>query len=445
MSQHFKNIHVGQTTVAITGLGKSVVPKAIKVVIDPANQEISGEIVPWGSDNLYPQNFYNKKFLKNGAAVGGINTLSSTTYGNGFGLYQKIRNKTTGKVELQEELLEDYPEIDLFVEENNLDKYWDGKIRDLALFEIAFSEHVISANGDKIVKVVRHQAAQCRYNKMDAAGDIPYVFINSDWTSGNEKYSIPIPFFDKDKLTAAEIKEICKAKKIYTFCTSSKYAFITENYYPKAGWHAVDRNGWMDVANSVPELKQALFENQAHFKYIIYVSDLYFESFYKEEWDDFDSDKRQKMREDLATAIDEHMSGNKAGGRSLISPIFEENGKFVEGIKVEPVDNKLKDGSYLPDASAANSEILFAIGVNPAIIGAGTPGSSNLGGSGSNIREAYTVLSASLVPKRIYVSDDWLFWRAFNGWPRNLIGVFSGVNLTTLDKNPNGQENIIHK
>jgi hypothetical protein len=139
------------------------------------------------------------------------------------------------------------------------------------------------------------------------------------------------------------------------------------------------------------------------------------------------------------------LSGNKAGGRSLISPIFEENGKFVEGIKVVPIDDKLKDGSYLPDASAANSEILFAIGVNPAIIGAGTPGASNLGGSGSNIREAYTVLSASLVPKRIYVSDDWLFWRAFNNWDKSLIGMFSGVNLTTLDKNPNGQENVIHK
>jgi hypothetical protein len=34
---------------------------------------------------------------------------------------------------------------------------------------------------------------------------------------------------------------------------------------------AVDRSGWMDVANSVPELKQALFENQMHFKYIVYV------------------------------------------------------------------------------------------------------------------------------------------------------------------------------
>jgi hypothetical protein len=442
--KHFKNLHVGKTSVALTGLGNSTVPTAIKIKIDPSNENTTAEIVQWGADNLYPQNFYNKKFLKNGAAVGGINTLSSTTYGNGFGLYKKIKN-SAGKVELQEELLEDYLEIETFVLENNLDKYWAAKIKDLSLFEIAFTEHVISVNGEKIVRAIRHKAAHCRFAKMNEAGDIPLVVVNTDWATANENYSTPIPFFDKDRMTAQEIKDICKEKGIYNFCTSSSYAFVDENYYPKAGWHAVDRNGWIEVANSVPEFKQAFFAQQAHIKFMIYVSDYYFENFYKEEWDDFDADKRQKMREELSAAIDEHLSGNKAGGRSLISPIFEENGKFVEGIKVVPIDDKLKDGSYLPDASAANSEILFAIGVNPAIIGAGTPGASNLGGSGSNIREAYTVLSASLVPKRIYVSDDWLFWRAFNNWDKSLIGMFSGVNLTTLDKNPNGQENVIHK
>ncbi|MEN9907146.1 MAG: hypothetical protein RLZZ540_287 [Bacteroidota bacterium] len=442
--KHFKNIHVGKSSVALTGLGKSVVPPSLKIKIDNSNEDTAAEIVQWGSDNLYPQNFYNKKFLKNGAAVGGINTLASTTYGNGFSLYIKVKDKD-GKVQLQEELLEDYPEIDDFVENNVLDKYWIAKISDLSLFQIAFTEWVVSANGDKLTKVVRQQAAHCRFEKMNEAGDIPRVIINTDWSTANPKFNIPITYFDKDRLTALEIKEICKEKAIYNFCTKSNYAYTDENYYPKPGWHAVDRNGWMDVANSVPELKQALFENQMHFKYIVYVSDLYFESFYKEEWDDFDADKRQKMREQLSEAIDDHMSGNKASGRSLVAPIIEENGKFVEGIKIEPVDNKLKDGSYLPDASAANSEILFAIGVNPAIIGAGTPGGSNLGGSGSNIREAYTVLSASLVPKRVYVTDDWNFLRSFNGWDRRLIGVFSGVNLTTLDKNPNGQENVIHK
>jgi hypothetical protein len=441
MSTHYKNIHLGKSTIAITGLGTSKVPAAIKVQIDPSNQEITGEMVPWGSDNLYPQTFYDKKFLNNGAAVGGINTLSSTTYGNGFGLYKKVRNETTRKIELEEQLLSDLSDIDLFFELNHIDEFFDAKTKDLALFELAFTEHVLSANQESITEVKRHQTAHCRYAKMDETGTIPYVFINTDWATANPKFTVPIPYFDKRKYTIAQIKEICKKKKIFNFITDSKYAFITENYYPKAGWHAVDRNGWMNVANSVPELKKAIYEQQNHFKYIVYVSDFYFESYYKEEWDDFDADKKQLMREQLATTIDDHMSGNKAGGRSLTAPIFEENGKFVKGIEIEPVDNKLKDGANIPDATAANYETLFAIGVHPAIIGA-LFGGSNMGGS--NIREAYTVLSASLVPKRIYVTDDWLFWRSFNNWDRALIGMFGSVNLTTLDKNPSGQQNILN-
>lgn len=441
--KNFKNIHVGKSTVAITGVGKSVIPQPIKIKIDPSNQDVNGEIVQWGSNNLYPQDFYNKKFLKNGASVGGISILKSTHHGNGFQLYKEEVNETTGEIIIKNQLLKDYPEIKQFIRDNKLNKFWFEKITDQSLYQIAWTEHILSANQEKIVRVKRQKAAHCRFSKMDDSGRIPYVFINTDWSNANKEFSVPIPFMDGD-MTALEIKEYCKANKIWNFCTATYYPLVDENYYPKADWHAVDRSGWIDVANSVPELKKALFENQMHFKYIVYVSDLYFESFYKEEWDDFDAEKRQQMRESLAETIDEHMSGNKASGRSLTSPIIEENGKFVEGIRVEPVDNKLKDGSYLPDASAANSEILFAIGVNPAIIGAGTPGGSNLGGSGSNIREAYTVLSASLVPRRNTTLEDWELWRDFNEWDSDLEGGFPNVNLTTLDKNPTGAVAVMH-
>lgn len=441
--KHFKNVHVGKKTIAVTGVGKSTVPQTVKVKIDPANQETTGEVVQWGSNNLYPQDFYNKKFLKNGASVGGISILKSTHHGNGFQLYKEEEDEATGEIIIRNQALKRYPEIKEFIRNNKLNKFWFEKITDQSLFQIAFTEHVLSADQNKIVRVKRQKAAHCRFAKMDKDGRIPFVFINTDWANANKEYTVAVPFMDGD-MTAQEIKDYCKEKKIWNFITATYYPLVDESYYPKADWHAVDRSGWMDVANSVPELKQALFENQMHFKYIVYISDLYFESFYKDEWDDFDADKRQKMREQLAETIDEHMSGNKASGRSLVAPIIEENGKFVEGIRVEPVDNKLKDGSYLPDASAANSEILFAIGVNPAIIGAGTPGASNLGGSGSNIREAYTVLSASLVPRRNTTLEDWELWRDYNGWDEDLEAGFPNVNLTTLDKNPNGQVEIMN-
>lgn len=443
--RHFKGVHVGKSTIAVTNTAtKTIIPKPVKVKVDNAIENAEGEIIPWGANNTGPQDFYNKKYLKNGASVGGINILKSGLHGNGFRLIKEDVD-AKGNLVIKNELLKNQPDIRLFVRDNKLNKYWYEKITDQALFNISFTEHIVSMNGEKIVRVKRHQACHCRYAKRDDNGLIPYVYINSDWNTANEKYTSRLPYMDPS-LTAQEIKEYCKVKNIKNFMTSSFYPLVDENFYPKADWHAVDRSGWIDVANSVPELKQAIFENQLHFKHIVYISDFYFESFYKEEWDDFDAEKRQNMREELAAAIDDHMSGNKAGGRSLTAPIFDDaTGKPVKGIIIEPVDNKLKDGSYLPDASAANSEILFAIGVNPAIIGAGTPGGSNLGGSGSNIREAYTVLSASLAPKRVYVLDDFELWRDFNGWDADLEATFPTINLTTLDKNPTGQETTIQK
>jgi NADPH-dependent 7-cyano-7-deazaguanine reductase QueF-like protein len=75
----------------------------------------------------------------------------------------------------------------------------------------------------------------------------------------------------------------------------------------------------LDGCSSITGTKASLVRKSNAFKYIVYVSDLYFESFLQEEWDDFDAEKRQKMREDLSTAIDDHMSGNNASGRSLIA------------------------------------------------------------------------------------------------------------------------------
>lgn len=443
--KHFKNIHVGGKSIVVTGVqsSKTVPPVSLKLKINNAEITEENKVVPWGVDNLYPNNFYNNKFLKNGAAVGGQAALRGTHYGTGIQLVKEIQNESTQEIDLQKQLISKYADIKLFFKENNINKFFFGKITDQSLFNLSFTEHVLSMDQNSIVRAKRHKAAHCRYAPQDKDGNIPFVYINTDWKNYTANSTLEIVYIDTESMTVEEIKLYCKEKGIYNFITSSCHPLVDESYYPKTAWHAVDRSGWMDVANSVPELKKAIFENQLHFKYMIYVSDYYFESFYKEEWDDFDADKRQKLREDLSKNIDDYMSGNEAAGRSLVSPIFEENGKFVEGIKVEPIDNKLKDGSYLPDASAANVEILFAMAVDPVIIGAINAG-SNQGRSGSDKREAYTILSANLTPIRHITVDDFELWRDFNGWDEDLIAVFPSVNLTTLDKNPNGQTTVIN-
>jgi len=298
--KHFKNVHVGKSTVVLTKVPDQVKTKAIK--IDLSNEEQDAEIIPWGSDNLYPQNFYNKKFLRNGAAVGGITTLKSSHYGNGFSLIKEFDDEAEGVV-IKKERLGKYPAIRDFARRCKFNRFWYETITDQSMFHIAFTEFVLSKDFNSIVLVERKQAAHCRFGKPDNTGKILKVYLNTDWATANKEFTIPFDYMDP-RMSVEEIKEYCKQKKITNFVTAIWYPLIDESFYPKTDWHAVDRNGWMDVANSVPELKQAIFENQQHFKYIVYISDYYFESYYKDEWDDFDADKRQQMRDELASVID---------------------------------------------------------------------------------------------------------------------------------------------
>lgn len=437
--RHFKNIHVGKSTIVLSNVPNLARPAPIKA--DPDNLGIESAMVPWGSDNLYPINFYNKKYLRNGAVVGGMTALKASLYGNGFTLVKYIEKD--GDLVPQKQSIHKYPDIRTFARLSNFNRFWYEMFTDQSVFHISFIEYILSQDKKSIARVKRLQAAHCRFGEQDKTGVSRKVFLNTDWENANPKYTLTFDYMHPD-MSVEEIKEYCLEKGLDRFVSSTFYPLVTESFYPQTDWHAPDRNGWIDTANSVPEMKQAILENQLHFKYIVYISDFYFESFYKEEWDDFDSDKRQQLREELATVIDDHMSGVKAAGRSLVSPIFEENGKFVKGIEVTPVDNKLKDGSLLVDAAAANSEILFAMGVDPSIIGAGIPGGSNLSGSGSDKREAYTILCANLTPRRHLALEVWERIRDFNEWPPELEATFPNINLTTLDKNPDGQTEIIN-
>ena len=115
--------------------------------------------------------------------------------------------------------------------------------------------------------------------------------------------------------------------------------------------------------------------------------------------------------------------------------------------KIEPkmiswIDDKLKDGSQLPEAEAANSEVLFALGVDPSLIGAGIPGGKLGAGSGSDKREAFTILSALFKTNRETTLEVYDFIAQYNGWDTSIRAAFENTILTTLDANPTGSKSV---
>ncbi|MDO5509551.1 MAG: hypothetical protein Q4F57_02535 [Weeksellaceae bacterium] len=417
-------------------------PRFAKAEVAMEKNADDGEFSLWGDDNLYPQRFL-AKFNRTDAAVGGIEVLTTAHYGNGFKLF-KEKNKGDSIVQ-EQQLLSDFPEIKSFFSKVKFPKMLTGIIADFEVFRLAFPEYLLSPNGDKIISVKRHRTAWCRFGVPDKSGYVRKVFINSDWETANADITVSVDLIPDEFASADEIKEYAKSRKLKSFILPVTSNLMTEKLYPAVGWHSSFNNGWVDTVLSVPEFKLSMFINQLNMKYLVYVSDEFMVRRYgAEDWESISAAEREMKREELARKIDDHMSGNKAAGRSLTSPYFRDNnGQMIKGIEVVPVDDKIKDGNFLPDAAAGNSQILFAMAVDPSLIGAGIPGGKNLSGSGSDKREAYTILCSKMPYKRICTTEIFNIIRDYNGWDADLIGNFPNQNLTTLDKNPAGVKEII--
>jgi len=437
-------VFFAQHSIAIFGKAPASDASGTRVKIKLPDEGDS-EVASWGDDNLYPQKIL-EEIRKNGPAGSGLAKLHAAHFGEGLKLMKEEATEQGKRQKIFVDIKKDYPEIYRFFKENRIQHFFSEVIWDLEFFNIAFPEFVLSKDRKKIVRVKRQKAAWSRFEIMDEKLRFSKnVYVRNDWSESalDDGYTSKIPVIPND-WPIEEVRKYITKKKLTNFVMPFSYVTMDEAYYPHPFWHSVYKNGWIDVSNSIPKLKKAIFNNQLHFKYVIYVSDEYYERYYGDDWHEFTLDKKEQIRKQLVESIDKHLSGNDAGGRSLIAPKFKDsNGDWVKGIEVEPIDNKLKDGNYLPDASAANSEILFALGVDPTLIGAGIPGGKLGAGSGSDKREAYNLLMAFMHNRRVPTVELWNFIRDFNGWPDELEATFPNKVLTTLDKNPTGSANVL--
>jgi hypothetical protein len=407
-------------------------------------KEKVGTIASWGAANDYPQDIL-KRVKLNGAATSALRLLRKAHYGNGLVLMTHGATEE-GKHEHKVVPIESQPAIKDFFSKSQMPRFWKETITDLEYFSIAFPEYVLSNDYTKINRVKRQKAAWCRFEVMNEnSGLIENVYISEKFgktsVATDSVYCATVPLIDS-YWSADEVKEYCRRNKIHNFVRPVFYPLIDEAYYPEAEWHSVTKSGWLDVANSIPEYKNNLFKNQVSIKYLIEIDERYFKQIYLGgEWEKYTPEERKAIRKKVIDSINDHLSGNTNAGKSIQSmKLVDGKGDTISAITITTIDDKFKDGSYLPEAEAANSEILFAIGVDPSLVGAGIPGGKLGAGSGSDKSAAFNILSALFKTNRETTLEVFDFIRDFNGWDKSITGAFENTILTTLDKNPTGSQ-----
>lgn len=386
----------------------------------------------WGSaNNLLPQ-----EMMKDIETCGILNTIieAGARFGLGEGMDPVILKKEGGKKTIDKHV--DDKEILDFIEDNNANEHNFGFMRDLLGMGNGICRFMLDKECKRIVSFQRDDVSEIRFEKKNKKGKIENVYYCAEWDKvhGDKDNRIfKIPLLDSSN----PLKDLRgKAEKgIYEHAFAFRYPSWGKHYYSVPLWYAQYK--WVKIAQGVPEMKAAMFENNIRLKYMVVIYDQYWSNAY-EDWDDIDDAEREVRRNALYDEIDGWLTGGKNAYKSIyVDGVFSLDGKPQQFIEIKPIDDTTKQGELLPDSAAANSEIAFAMLFNLAIVGGNqSSGLYESSQGGSNVRESILMQIIIREVERMYIRKIWNIIKRFNEWDVKYPGlefILQATILTTLD------------
>lgn len=404
----------------------------------------SDPYVRWGTDNKYPIHLFDK-VDKDPVSKGALGFKMEAHYGLGpqLCLQEFIKQgKKTVKV-LHPVSIEEYPEIDEFFFNNDIENFLQGIIQDYEWFNRYHVQYIPNRSKNKILKVnsgleeigspnfLRTKDIRKKKRNLDT-GSVEGFFASHDWSIATPKY-VEIPSFDKRNPFKYD-------NAIYEHKLLSNHF----DYYPNARWYSGLQ--WLEVAARIPRWIISNIDNSINVKYHIQYPEKYFEDLhpadrYKTEEERWEAIKTAKTT--LFQAIDDMLAGEKNVGKSLHTAfVIDQEGKQLPGWTIEPVTNDLKDEAWLKADTNAAIRTLTAHGVDAGL--AGVVLSNSTSGSGSDVREklnAHNQLK-TIIPRQ--TTTEWFeIVKRVNGWKPKEEGMtfkltYENMILQSFNENKSG-------
>lgn len=415
-------------------------PQPQTATVNPANLSLSGKIVNWGEDNLYPQNVVKlaeKNDVVPSTLKKKVELLVSSSYMLGQYEYQNGK-----KVFVEKE----NEEIETFLEDSNINAYLHEAAQDLYWFVNFFPQIIRDDRTDKIIGFTIQEACHCRYGIANERGLIDTCYINANWeteTSETSKYVLKNPVIDRYFRPAQSLRMMKGTHFIYPLSFPSPNA----KYYQLESWHAAIKSQWLTYANQIPEFKMAFLNNQMTIKYVVTISKEYFLEKFKT-WDNSETteEQRNQWKKEVIKEIDEYLTGAKNAGKSIFVPAhFDElSGKLAKHITIEPLEEKTKsDGKYIEDGQDANAHLLYALGVPSSLLGNSPDKNKMGGGGGSDIMASLKMYLYTCQTHAELILEPFnrlIF--PYNGWDKWIIKLKSPEFPALQDIPPNQRNNV---
>jgi len=388
--------------------------------------------VPWGNGDDLPRQI---ALLMRKSTIGrsGLQQITKSLYGQRLYTYKTVDYKDNGTPIIQ---AVDCPEWQAIASRSNFNMVRIGLMQDYTYYGICFPEIRFNGNKTEVFGIDYHKATHTRLAKIDPkTGYIPNVFVSGKFPNANPDSDCqnlpvidPIRFYD-------QLDKIKNDTKNFKYVMPLYWPDVLNDYYPVVYWDA--SRDWIDIASSIPAYKKALFKNQMSLKYHIQIPMEYLTTMYPT-FLSMTTAEKDDIIDELYDEIIDNLTGTDNAQKAIMSFYSTgKDGKATGQWIITTIDDKMRNDAYLPDAAAANSEILYSMLINPATIGQANTGGDYSGGAnngGSNIRESGLQQRSIQQADRDIILSFFSFFKQYNGIDDAIqLGIQDTV-MTTLDQ-----------
>lgn len=405
------------------------------------------KIAKWGEENTLPY-IVKDNVEKSEVLSTGLLFNTNVIYGQGVKPMRKVvkGGKVVDFIDCDDD------DVNMFMEDNDISGFFLEQCTDMAWFHNVFPEIILSADKKKIVSLRHKEAMYSRWGVVEkGVGKLEKHYYCAVWNDSPTQDKIVEskvldaynPFLDlTERLKAREMG-------LPRYILPIRFPSPGKIYYPRASWWSIFNSGWYDYGQMLPEFKKARIKNGLTIRYLIYLSDKYWDIVMDEDginMADKESVRKRKLEE--YDRFKTFISDYKQTGKGMIATkkvIPSGSGAFEEKyIVIEAIQNDIKGGEFIEDSAEVSNIMSYALQVQPSMIGS-SPGKNNNSFSGTDKRELFMIKSALMKPYRDRILKSLYFVKRFNGWDNDIVFVVPDMEFTTLDQNKSGKQEITSK
>lgn len=363
-----------------------------------------------------------------------------------------------------------YPELQDFIDRNNLSQTWLALTLDQMLFGISFPELQLNQNAlgkdgqpvstalwnPHVVGIGHRSCHTTRLERMDDNGRINYVYSSVRWLDkpyldqgGDQSAPInAIPALAQqsplvsleDAVREARQKNVSAGSRPDRFVLPSVYPTAGRPYYPTPAWHSIFGGDIYEYLSTIISDRFNRKKNSNIIGRIIYLHNDYMQQLFIQSKAQSDAKKQGEIRDKLYMQINQWLSNRDNTGKSLLAFTFMgTDGKEHKSFEIVEIESSSASQAAANEKETAeiSSIVFMAWGLDSKLLGSSPLSLVNSNG-GTDLRERYLLRLILMSPTQQLMLKPLEVASRFNKWDRRLFWQIPREVMTTLDNSKTG-------